>query len=121
MVPFIDENLNPFTGEWHARGRKVAKGTFYGRGDYYNHSAYCDLVITGLAGLRPHSDGAIEIQPLIPEGRWDWFCLDHVAYHGRNLTIVWDKTGAKFGAGRGLRVFADGKPVRPSSRTGPRA
>ena len=52
-IPWIDENLNPFTGEWLARSRKLEKAGFYGRGDYYNHSGYCDLVITGLVGLRP--------------------------------------------------------------------
>ena len=112
-IAWIDENLNPFTGEWHARTRKIAKGTFYGRGDYYNHSGYCDLVITGVAGLRPRADGAVEVKPLVPESQWDWFCLDGVPYHGRSLTVLWDKTGARFGRGKGLQVLVDG---RPSSR-----
>jgi hypothetical protein len=46
VIPWIDEDLNPRTGEWLARAMKIRKGTFYGRGDYYNHSCYCDLVIT---------------------------------------------------------------------------
>jgi hypothetical protein len=104
-IPWIDENLNPFTGEWLARARKIAKGTFYGRGDYYNHSGYCDLVIGGLAGLRPRADGVVDVRPLVPEGKWDWFCLDQVPYHGRTLTVLWDRTGSKFGRGKGLRVF----------------
>lgn len=110
-IPWIDENLNPFTGEWHARARKIAKGTFNGRGDHYNHSAYCDLVITGLAGLRPRADNIVEVHPLLPPCRWDWFCLDGVSYHGRNLTILWDRTGERFGKGAGLRVFADGRQI----------
>ncbi len=32
-------------------------------------------------------------------------------YHGREVTILWDKTGAKSGKGKGLRVFADGKEI----------
>ncbi len=110
VIPWIDENLDPFTGEWHARARKIAKGTFYGRGDYYNHSGYADLAITGLAGLRPRADNIVEVNPLAP-AEWDWFCLDRVRYRGRMLTIAWDRSGAKFGGGKGLRVFADGKQI----------
>ncbi len=109
VIPWIDENLNPFTGEWWARSLKIRKGTFNGRGDHYNHSGYCDLVITGLIGIRPRADDLIEVNPLLPEKAWDWFCLDNVRYHGRALTILWDRTGRKFGRGQGLRVFADGR------------
>ncbi len=116
VVPFIDEDLNPLTGEWLARAMKIRKKTYYGRGDHYNHSAYADLVITGLAGLRPRADDVVEIDPLVPPGKWDWFCLDRVPYHGRTLSVVWDRTGARFGRGPGLRVFAGGKEVAGSPR-----
>ncbi|MFW9597360.1 MAG: glycosyl hydrolase family 65 protein, partial [Paludibacter sp.] len=49
--------------------------------------------------------------PLLPEGKWDWFCLDNVLYHGYNLTIIWDKNGDKYHQGKGLRVFVNGKEV----------
>ncbi|NWG12403.1 MAG: hypothetical protein HXY20_02575 [Acidobacteria bacterium] len=107
-IPWVDENLNPFTGEWLARLIKIRKGRFDGRGDHYNHSTYCDLIITGLAGLRPRADDRLEVRPLLPAGTWDWFCLDRVKYHGRLLTILWDRTGRKYGRGKGLRVFVDG-------------
>jgi len=115
VIPAIDEDLNPLTGEWWARARKLAKKTYYGRGDYYNHSGYCDLVISGLVGLRPRNDQVVEVSPLVPPGKWDWFCLDNVLYHGRLLTVVWDKTGSKFAKGKGLRVFAGGKEVARSA------
>jgi len=114
VVPWIDEDLNPLTGEWLARAIKIRKKTFYGRGDHYNHSGYADLVITGLAGLRPRAGDTVEIQPLVPAGKWDWFCLDQVPYHGRSLAILWDKSGARFGKGQGLRLFADGKEIAHS-------
>ena len=119
VVPWIDENLNPFTGDWVSRTRlknwnngswDAGKGGKE-RGKDYNHSAYCDLIISGLAGLRPRADDVVEVNPLVPEGVWDWFCLDNVLYHGRIITIVWDRTGEKYGRGKGLRVFADGKEV----------
>jgi hypothetical protein len=119
VVPWIDENLNPFTGEWLARAR--LKGWKNGswdpgkggkeRGKDYNHSAYCDLIISGLVGLRPRADEVVEVNPLLPEGRWDWFCLDNVLYHGSIITIVWDRTGEKYGRGKGLRVLADGQEI----------
>jgi hypothetical protein len=65
-------------------------------------------VITDLAGLRPRADNLIEVHPLVPDETWDWFCLDNVPYHGHTVTIVWDKTGAHFHKGKGLRVFVDG-------------
>ena len=113
-VPFIDEDINPLTGEWLARAMKLRKKTYYGRGDHYNHSSYADLVITGLAGLRPRADSAVEVNPLVPAGTWDWFCLDRIPYRGRALTIAWDKTGAKFGKGQGLRLFANGREIAHS-------
>ena len=35
-------------------------------------------MITGLVGLRPRLDDTIEVNPLIPTDKWDWFCLDNV-------------------------------------------
>jgi hypothetical protein len=90
---------------------KIQKKTFYGRGDHYNHSGFADLAITGLAGLRPRADEVVEVNPLVPAAKWDWFCMDRIPYHGRTIAIVWDKTGAKFGKGKGLRVFADEKEI----------
>jgi len=64
IIPWIDENLNPHTGDWIARTRlKTWKNNTWSkqkggkeRGKDYNHSSYCDLVITGLVGLRPRDD-----------------------------------------------------------------
>jgi predicted GH43/DUF377 family glycosyl hydrolase len=124
VVPWIDENLNPFTGDWISRTRLKSwkNGTWDAgkggpeRGKDYNHSTFCDLVISGLIGLRPRADQTVDVNPLVPEGKWDWFCLDNVAYHGRTLTILYDRTGAKYGRGQGLRVLADGKEITASAK-----
>ena len=129
VVPWIDENLDPRSGEWLARKillqqeeKRKAEGKEPGgikeRGKDYNHSTYCDLIIAGLAGLRPRADDTVEVNPLVPDGRWDWFCLDNVLYHGRILTILWDKTGGKYGKGKGLRVLADGREIARSEALG---
>ncbi|HVR72350.1 MAG TPA: glycosyl hydrolase family 65 protein [Vicinamibacteria bacterium] len=117
-IPWIDENLDPYSGEWHARRLKIRKGRFDGRGDHYNHSGFADLVITGLVGLRPRADEIVEVNPLVPEGTWDWFCLDRVPYAGHVLTVVWDRTGGKYGRGAGLRVLADGREIARAARLG---
>jgi len=125
-VPWIDENLNPLTGDWIARTRLKSwkNGTWDAgkggeeRGKDYNHSTFCDLVITGLVGLRPRADRTIEVRPLVPDGTWDWFCLDNVRYRGHTLTILWDRTGERYAKGKGLRVLADGKEVAASETLG---
>lgn len=119
VVPWIDENINPYTGDWIARTRlkEWENGTWSKkkggkeRGKDYNHSSYCDLIISGLVGLRPRADGIVEVNPLLPENTWDYFCLDNVLYHGRILTIIWDKTGNRYGKRKGLSVFADGEKI----------
>ena len=110
VVPWIDENLNPTNGDWISRTLLFQrKARPLERGKDYNHSTYCDLVISGLIGLRPRADQVVEVNPLLPAGTWDYFCLDQVRYHGRWLTILFDKTGERYHQGRGLRVFADGQ------------
>ena len=103
IVPWIDESLNPDTGNW------IPTADDPPRGKDYNHSTYCDLIISGLAGLRPRADDLVEVNPLVPDGTWNYFCLDNILYHGRIITILYDKTGERYKKGRGLQVFADGK------------
>ena len=105
VVPWIDESLNPDTGAWITNGD---------RGANYNHSTYCDLIISGLIGLRPRADDTIEVNPLLPDGVWDYFCLDNVRYHSRIITILYDKTGQRYGKGKGLQVLADGQRIASS-------
>ncbi len=104
--PYIGEYLDETTGYWLKGDQE--------RSRYYNHSTFNDLIITGIVGLQPREDNTIEVHPLIPEGKWDWFCLDNVLYHNQILTIVWDKDGSKYNKGKGLLLFVDGKVVAQS-------
>jgi hypothetical protein len=101
--PYIGEYLDEKTGYW-LKGDEE-------RSRYYNHSTFNDLIITGLVGLRPRADDVIEVNPLLPAGKWDWFCLDNVLYHGKIITIIWDKTGEKYKKGKGLSVWQNGKKI----------
>ena len=116
-VPWIDENLDPVTGVWISRTLLKQRGSAIPeRGKDYNHSTYCDLIISGLVGLRPRADDSVEVNPLIPDGLWDYFCLDHLHYHHRILTIFYDQTGARYGRGKGLHVLADGKEIAAAKK-----
>ena len=118
---WIDENLNPFTGDWISRTRLQTwdNGTWSSekggveRGKDYNHSGFCDLIISDLLGLKPQIDGSIKLKPMIPES-WDWFCIDRVVSNGREIRVVWDKNGEKYKLGQGFMIFINGKLVKKS-------
>lgn len=101
--PYIGEYLDETNGAWLMGDRE--------RSRYYNHSTFADLVITGIVGLRPQADGSVVVNPLVPQGKWDYFCLDNVLYHGKKLTIIYDKTGLRYHQGKGLLLLVDGKLV----------
>ena len=101
--PYIGEYLDETNGAWLMGDRE--------RSRYYNHSTFNDLVITGIAGIRPQADGSVEINPLVPAGQWPYFCLDNVSYHGRTLTVIYDHDGQRYHQGKGLTLLVDGKKV----------
>lgn len=84
--------------------------------DYF-HSSYIDHVITGLAGLRPSDGETVTINPQAPAS-WDYFALDGVAYRNHTLSIVWDRTGERYGLGRGLALYVDGQPAARAQHLG---
>ncbi|HZT81639.1 MAG TPA: glycosyl hydrolase family 65 protein, partial [Gemmataceae bacterium] len=106
--PYIAEGCNPDTGSWEGHDS-------YNHSEHYFHSGYCDLVITGLVGLRPRDDDTIEVNPLAPAD-WDYFALDDVPYRGRRVSIAWDRTGKRYGLGKGLHVLADGKQIASAGK-----
>ncbi|HWE95922.1 MAG TPA: discoidin domain-containing protein [Tepidisphaeraceae bacterium] len=108
--PYIAEAANPDTGSWQGHDN-------FNHSEHYFHSGYTDLIITGLAGLRPRADDVIEVNPLAPES-WDYFALDDVAYRGHRVAIVWDKAGRRYGLGAGLHVLVDGKVIASAPALG---
>ncbi len=109
--PYIGEYLDEKTGAWLMGANPRSRD--------YNHSTFADLLITGVIGLRPRADDVVEVAPLLPADAWDWFALDAVRYHGRELTIVWDRDGRHYGRGAGLTVWANGKRIAQADGLGP--
>tara|TARA_B100000989_G_C19519590_1_gene463463 strand:- start:548 stop:2155 length:1608 start_codon:yes stop_codon:yes gene_type:complete len=115
-VNWIDENLNPYTGDWISRTRLInwegkgwseEKGGVE-RGKDYNHSGFCDLVLSDLLGINPNINNSIEINPLIPSD-WEWFAAENIPFQGKEISLVWDKTGKHYNLVKGLMLFIDKK------------
>ena len=102
-LPYLGEYQDEKTGYW-LKGDNP-------RSSYYNHSSFADLIINDLIGLKPREDNVLEIHPLLPKGKWNWFSLEKVPYHGKMLTIRWDKDGRKYKKGAGLTIYADEKKI----------
>ena len=101
--PYLAEAANPDTGSFEGHDG-------YNHSEHYFHSCYCDLVITGLAGFRPGDDNSLTINPLAPAS-WDYFALTELPYRDHRLNLLWDKTGDRYGLGKGLHLLLGGKVV----------
>jgi hypothetical protein len=110
-TPYIAEACHPDTGSWEGHDS-------YNHSEHYFHSGYCDLVITGLVGLRPRDDDTLEVWPLASSD-WPYFALDSVPYRGQRLGIFWDRDGSRYRLGRGLRILVNGKEVAHAERIAP--
>ena len=104
--PYIGEYLDESTGAW-LKGDNP-------RSRHYNHSTFCDLVIFGLVGIVPKPQDAIEVHPLVPHDAWDYFCVETIPYHGRLITVCWDRTGERYGLGAGLTILNGPDPIARS-------
>lgn len=96
----------------------VSAGEFWWRGYQHLHSTFCDLVITGLVGLRPDANDRLILNPLVPQDI-EWFAVDNLLYHGIELSIAWDESGERYGHGPGLTVWADGQLLANSTSLQP--
>ncbi len=101
--PYTAECYEPDAGYWYVdRGEKS---------QHYNHSTYCDLVISGLLGIRPDEvENVLRLNPLVPE-TWPYFCIENVEYRGHTVTVCFDSDGQRYGRGKGFNVYVDDKLV----------
>ncbi len=109
--PYIAEAAHPDTGSWEGHDA-------FNHSEHYFHSGFVDLVITGLVGIQPRDDDTLEVRPLAPPS-WAYFALDDVMVRGRRVSVVWDRDGTRYGRGKGLRLFAEGREIAHSDTLGP--
>lgn len=108
---WIDEDMNPYTGEWIARSELKAdhwnaQRGGYERGKDYNHSTFADLILAGLLGIHMEKDGVLSAKPMIPES-WPYFqvCNLHCAH--ANWTVRFDRDGSHYHKGVGLQIIRE--------------
>lgn len=114
-ICWLDENLEPFTGDWLSRtilkgwGWRPDKGG-YERGKDYNHSGYCDLLIRDLLGVKPAEPGLLVLRPLVGD-RLE-FAIEELPYQGHGVSLSYNKEN-------GFQVVVDGKEVHQSAAVEP--
>ena len=116
VLPWIDENANPDKPDWISRTiiekTPAMRERFpKERGKDYNHSTFCDLVISGLVGIVPNGEKGFTVDPLfLPT--WDYLVLENLRYRGHDVDVRWCRATKRF------TVSVDGKVVvmreRPS-------
>lgn len=90
VVRWIDEDMNPFDGVWEARRSLMNKPyDIYERGKDYNHSLFCDLVLSGLFGISV-KDGRFTVDPMVPD-TWESFKVENLWLDGKRYRVVWEK------------------------------
>ncbi|MBR4761931.1 MAG: hypothetical protein IK086_04785, partial [Clostridia bacterium] len=67
--------------------------------------------LNGLAGVRAGDGDSVTVNPLFAPDDLDYFCADGILYHGNSLSVLWDKTGERYNAGKGFKVFLNGNQV----------
>jgi hypothetical protein len=96
---WIDEVQHPDTGDWISRTRlekwSDAGGWDAGkggpeRGKDYNHSSFCDIVISGLFGIRAEK-GGLTAKPLFPKD-WKTASIHRLPSGGKLWSAVYDFT-----------------------------
>lgn len=110
ILPWIDEVMHPDRHEWTSRAILEKRGWLdrvggKERGKDYNHSTFCDLVITGLVGVRTDTD-ALAIDPAIPPDL-TYLKLESLPYRGKLYTITYDKTGTRYKRGKGWHILSE--------------
>ncbi len=113
--PDLQEDYNPDTG---------APIVGLPRSHHYNHSTYVDLILSGLIGIRPRSDDILEVNPLLAKenaaqkNAIRYFDLQDLVYHGHTIGVIYDRDGSRYGLGKGLSLFVDGRRAAGPSPLG---
>ena len=106
-VCWIDEVKDPVTNRWSCRDFLKERDWHEGkggveRGKDYNHSSFCDIILSGLIGITSNF-GKIKVEPKVLD-IWDYFKVDELYIDGKCYTILYDKTGNHYNEGKGLII-----------------
>lgn len=74
------------------------------------------IYVEDMGGIQPRSDDKIELSPI--DLGYDNFMVNNLRYHGKDVTIVWDKDGSAYGLGAGYSLFIDGERKASSDKLG---
>lgn len=68
---------------------------------------YNYIFIEDMAGMQARADDKIELSPI--DFSYDYFMVNNLKYHGKDVTIVWDKNGGHYGNGipKGYSLYVD--------------
>ena len=111
---WIDEVGAPFSHEWTSRtilknqNWPEDKGGFE-RGKDYNHSTFCDIVLSALTGITFDGKG-IHFSPVIPNDL-DYYAIDDLYIRGDRYRIEYDKSGDRFG-NQGVTIYKNGTVLK---------
>lgn len=106
--PYLAEALHPDTGSFEGHDG-------YNHSEHYFHSGYIDLIITGLVGIDPSNMDTLRLVPLFPD-HWDYLALDGLRYRNRDISVLWDREGTRYGMGPGLHILCDGQRIHDSKK-----
>ena len=72
--------------------------------------AYNFMLIDDIAGVRPRLDDQLELWPI--DVGWEHFTVNNLSYHGKDLTVVWDRPDGNRhypGVPEGFSAYVDGQ------------
>jgi hypothetical protein len=102
-------NNNEFFFNWNPDTQ-----TFGRSGIFHNIlGSYNFMIIDDIAGVRPRLDDRLELWPI--DVGWSHFAINNLRYHGRDLTLVWDRPGDGVehytGVPEGYSAWLDGQRI----------
>jgi PKD repeat protein len=101
-------NNNEFFFNWNPNTQA------FGRSGIHHNilGAFNFMIIDDIAGVRPRLDDVLELWPI--DVGWDYFAVNNLSYHGKDLTVVWDRPGVDHygdGVPDGFSAYLDGRLV----------
>ena len=114
-IMWIDEVGTPYEHSWSSRKILEEAGWDINRGGYerrkdYNHSTFCDIVLSALTGFELKGGEAV-FKPVIPDDM-NYYSIDNLHIQGSEYRIVYDKTGEKYGVSAGLHIYKNGTEIQ---------